>query len=250
MSSRIATPPPSQRVDHQDVKKQRELFYLREFNQLSKSGITEIVPGTDRDGQPDFLGTLNGSKIGIELAQMFVDSDQEAKGSLSKQNEEEIQRKLRHVADLTYAAGSLPVKARFETELPQDLKGCATEIAKRSCTIPIWGEDDFLYQDCPISILKLPEAPETEKYSLWEHVPTNVAWQRGVTPDFFELAIQDKVAKLPGYLRHADRILLLLYAVRSRKSGFLDLAAKGLKIDRRGFESVFLYLHPGTWKEL
>ncbi len=56
------------------IKKDNERHFLREFLLKSQLPVEKIIDGTDRDGEPDFFIILNdGSRVGVEMCRLFVD---------------------------------------------------------------------------------------------------------------------------------------------------------------------------------
>lgn len=235
----------------QSRKKQYEKRIFQGFLEKSNFPYEEIIDGTDQDGQPDFFIIQKGEKIGVELVQVFADGELETEsGSNKKHDEKKSQKRLSRIKAAAYDEfHSLPIKVYFLRELPSDELGAAQQIAEFSRIAPFGDTEDFIIAgNCPIKIQRLPE-PLGRDDVMWSHILTHTGWVKRVPSEFFAPSIRDKALRLGGYRKYSKQVFLLMYVERSSTSGFLTPKDPDIAVDHLGFDKIFLYLHPGEFRE-
>lgn len=196
---------------------------------------------TERES-PDFVLSDARGKFGLEVAQVFRDRSEA--GSPSKAAESRRSDYLRRLASDYYSHSGLPllVQARIPDKFKGDLPALSGRLMAERNDEP-WRSSEFtlgLYTT--FYLTPLPD--EAGRYSRWVCVNNSVGWRGWLSADDIALTIEDKSQKLPKYRDAIDRISLLLVVDLTQTSGMLRWPDETVPTKARGFDAVYVYLHP------
>jgi hypothetical protein len=196
---------------------------------------------TEREA-PDFVLSDARGQFGLEVVQVFRDRRQS--GSPSKAGESGRDKCLRRLAGRYYSRSGLPllVQAIIADGFKFELHALSDRLIEERNDEP-WQSSEFsLGPDTKFYLTPLP--PEAGRYSRWVCVNNSVDWQGWLSVDDIALTVQEKSRKLAKYRTVIDRVSLLLVVDVTQNSGMLRWPHDALSPKARGFDAVYLYLHP------
>jgi hypothetical protein len=226
-------------------KKEIERFYLNSF--FEKMGILARIvrDGDDSGNEPDFFVELEGDEIGVEVTQLFKSI--ERKGSPDKAKEAQHRYSLLRLADEYYQISDIPINIQrlgnnimFEGSSHRDVAQRLLEVAGQ---LGEWEVSQLMVgAGDKLRVHRLPDS--LIGYKCWEWVLGHVGFSKPINKKVLEAAVNPKYEKLEGYRRSAERIILLVYADGTWNSGMVHLDECPPTIELRGFETIYLYMHP------
>lgn len=236
------------------LKETRKSKYEREmldaFLATRKWGITDIrkgIPGKE----PDFILTQKGKTIGVELTEIFCDTDRSAKESLMKRNVSNAHQGILQLADIYYAMYDIPIRVIALDPLPKEIDRCklaaqlfnrvrnAPEMVLKKHEIKSIGSASRVV----LYVRRLPV--KFQKYKRWDCASNHIGWPRLITSKMMQVPIRRKASRLGSYSGGENPIILIVYANKWVKSGYLYVNKHtSLKADSRGFKEIYFYLHP------
>ncbi len=248
------------------AKKQRERFFLEQFLAAARMPL-QIV--TERE-TPDFLLRDDRGELGVELAELFKDRQRSSGHGKLESPGKAIEAKraafLRQVAKDYYAAGGRPisVQALLPTGLETaghhgrpvlDLPDARDVVQALLDQRPVEGEApasiDLGTELEPGAVFYVRALPDAwGSYSRWTAVDNSVGLRRQAHLSDAQVMVDAKAAaKLAECRKISPRVVLLLHADGTRSSGMMTWADDFAPIEPRGFDEVWLYLHPGeAWR--
>jgi len=225
------------------ASKVAERIYLDGF--LRSTGWdVESVAETER---PDFIVTVNGRRLGVEIRRVFKDGGR--RGSMSHRAERERARFLRRAAETYYAldGASINVKvlsrgawhhgdpAAFATRLLKATPGHAWEESKIGASHSAADPEAF--------VTRLPLA--AGRHVRWMVIGDSVGWVRSIRWTDIEGIVREKADCLEAYRGRANEVILVLVADRLTESGMLRYVDPAVTGGRHGFTAVYWYEHMG-----
>jgi hypothetical protein len=240
------------------TKKTTERIYLERF----LGGVGWAYEVEDDGEAPDFVITVAGRRIGIEIVQVFADQD----ADYSEQREDESNRLtwLRKLCQEHYDAGGPPINVQLQIDpglfqcvrgrIPPELR---ERISKRLLARASRMKDGATLKSrirgphrsmlATLWIRRLPRS--LDRYCRWRLLNDAMAWVPSLSHAYLDTIVAKKAQKLPAYQQRVPKVVLLMVA-----DGFL---ASGLvryqdgPVAARGFEAVYLLHHPeGKVQEL
>lgn len=226
--------------------KDSERFYLDEF--LIREHRFHLVDANRE--RPDFMLADATGNIGMEITQLHRDDAEH--GSQARRDEENRDTFLRAAAKRYYQRGGLPIRVQaiqldrtdlnlddFADRLQRARPARDMEMADFEMTP---GDDP---DDLPFAKFNVRALPSSlPAYSWWVAVQNNVGWRGALDVQTVQTRIDEKATKLLEYRKAATRCALLLYANATRNSGLLRWPPDAATLDARGFDEVYLYVHP------
>lgn len=229
------------------VKKERERHYLNGFLNTIKWKVTSI----EDFESPDFIVTIDGKRIGIEVCQIFKEND--TGGSQLKREEVSRSKYLGNLSTAYYAKGGKPVNLQIlgdflalDTNEIVDLIRNHTpdEISKK---IDI--EKSTKHGSVYFYITRLPDY--FSNYSRWTCINNSIGWRHQLALAKLQKTVQLKANFLCKYKENAQaEIVLLLVADRTQNSGMVHYDETQGGLISRGFHQVYLYEYPEAVKRI
>lgn len=230
-------------VTHVDTGKSNELFFLYSFIDSLQWKITEIRVFE----QPDFVLSLPGEQIGIELTQIFK-VERTKEGYPFKESEAFRARFLMKVAEEYYNRGGPPI--RLDAYLTRtnygedDILKIVTIVLLESYSIPVGRPPkrvELPYQGEFAYIKRLPD--EFVGYRRGWRLPyDSTGWVGKLHQNQLIERVEEKAKKLDTYKKRSgtEDIILLIVVDRSRNSGMLNCETAP-SIAPQGFKAVYLH---------
>jgi len=124
-----------------------------------------------------------------------------------------------------------------------NLDGVAQDLAKVVGQLGEWEASQIAIDtDDKLQVRRLPSS--RKGYRRWEWVSGHVGFSKPIDEQMLKAAVNPKYDKLKGYRRSVKRVMLLVYADRTWNSGMVHRDNRPLTVGVRGFEEIYLYLHP------
>ena len=201
-----------------------------------------LVAEREERNPPDFILSDARGEFGLEVTQVF--RDRRESGSPSKAAESRRSKYLSRLAFGYYSRSGLPllVKANIPDRFNFDVYALSDRLKAERNDQP-WQRSKFsLTPDATFYLTSLPE--EVGQYSRWVCINNSVGWRRWLGADDLVSAIEYKSQKLAEYRDARARVSLLLVVDVTRESGMLRWPDDAVPPEARGFDAVYLYLHP------
>lgn len=197
---------------------------------------------------PDFILSDARGEFGLEVTQVF--RDRRESGSPSKAAEVSRSKYLSRLASDYYSRSglSLLVKANIPDRFNLDMHALSDRLKAERNDQP-WQQSKFsLTPNATFYLTSLPK--KVGRYSRWVCVNNSVGWRRWLGGYDLAPSIKHKSQKLAKYRYARDRVSLLLVVDVTRESGMLRWPDNAVPPEARGFEAVYLYMHPLEAKRL
>ena len=237
------------------AKKQRERFFLEQFLVAARMSL-QIVAGRET---PDFLVRDDRGELGVELAELFKDRQPSTvHGKLESPGKTiEAQRVafLHRLAKDYYGAGGRPIKVLAllpaGSHFPDPREVVQALLDHRPVEVMAQARIDFGTELKTRSVFYIRALPDAwGGHSRWTPVNNSVGRRRQTHLSDAQVMVDAKAAtKLVECRKVGPRVVLLLHADGTRTSGMMTWADDFAPIEPRGFDEVWLYLHPGeAWR--
>lgn len=188
----------------------------------------------------DFEIRSIGSKFGLEIRQIFIDTEQNF-GSQAKRQESQNVRVVRELVKRYYAIGGKPISAQFLGSLLSiEPKYFAAELA---ASAPSYPGKSKVQQLQGVKVFMKPLPLGWSRYSRWVYVDDRVGWLVPSTGTDLQQAVDRKQENLPLYKQKYDDIDLLLVADRTFNSGKL-YSLGDLRVSNPGFRTIYFLSYP------
>jgi hypothetical protein len=220
------------------ASKLQERIFVEGFLQKCPDAMALIA---ERES-PDFIMRDHKGEFGLEVAQVFRSNARE--GSPAKAAESRRAKYLSGLASAYYRAGGLPlhVKATLPDRPDYDVTAVVKKLQVERAEVP-WGRTNFMLT--PSAKFYLTALPaEIGEYKRWLCVNNSVGWVRRLDANLLASRIQAKAAKINEYRNAAKRIALLLVVDGTCESGMLQWRKDEHPPHPRGFDAIYLYVHP------
>jgi hypothetical protein len=197
---------------------------------------------------PDFVLSDARGQFGLEVAQIFRDRSES--GSPSKAAESRRSKYLMRLASDYYSRSGLPLlmKATIPDQFQFDVHALTDRLIAERNDEP-WRSSKFsLGPDTTFDLTPLPD--EAGQYSRWVCINNSVGWRGWLGVDDLRPTIEDKSQKLEEYRAATTRVSLLLVVDVTQPSGMLRWPDNAVPPEARGFDAVYLYLHPREARRL
>lgn len=203
-----------------------------------------VRDGNDSD-EPDFFVKLDGNEVGFELTQLFKSIS--GNGSADKECEMYHHKFLSRLADTYYQMSDIPIQLQFNGTISKctedNLHDLAQRISEATKQLDEWGDSEIeLEGGDSFHIHRLSNS--LKGYRRWTWVNGHIGWPCTINQALLQAKIKPKHDRLERYKRSVDRVRLLVFSDRTWNSGMLLLDNPLPTVELRGFEKIYLYLHP------
>lgn len=221
------------------ASKELERFFVDGF----LKSFPEFQFVTEREA-PDFILQDTAGLIGLEVVQLFRDPS--GSGSATKKIEARRQRVLADLATRYYADGGRPISvtALMQEASLGDLKRLST-ILRSTRPDQAWAQVEVPIEEANAKLYVRALPDQAVGYSQWQCSTNSVGWVRPACRELVEPVVAGKAAKLASYRKAVERVALLLVVDSTRSSGMVEWP-DGLRLDRKGFEAVYLFPYPDS----
>jgi hypothetical protein len=243
------------------TKKVRERMYLDAF--LKAAGWANEAEVLDDGEAPDFILRVGPRVLGVEVTQVF--SDQATGSSRMREDEAHHSRWVVELATDYYAVpGQTPVRVQVQFEpgyflrikgrvptavreqVLRELREAATSLDPwEQLTVEVRDERESLLATLWVTALPASMAG----YSRWPLLNDAIGFVRKLSREHVDSIIVKKAARIVGYQRRVQEVVLLLVADSFLVSGMMRYESE--PVPARGFSAVYLLHHPrGALDEL
>lgn len=220
------------------IQKAQERIYAETAAKLMNSQWTL----GDIEEPLDFEIQQEGEKFGLEIRQIFIDSENRS-GSPSKKKEAENMQLIYKLADQYYSYGGTPILAKFLGLLSKiDLKLLAEHMRAAA---PAYPGPNITINIAEAKIFITPLPTSFSNYSRWVFINDKLGWINSVTSSALQHVINQKESRLSLYKKKYESIDLLLVADRSFNSGKLTIT-NNITITNPGFRTIYFMSYPDS----
>jgi len=225
-------------MESSDRKKSHERFLLDLF--LEHQGITPT--GIDPGESPDFLITLDGRTVGVELTELFIRSNKmgvhpkpnpplqaiESFTDLIVDKARELYFEANNPAvqsHILFSDQITPVDKKKGDQIAKLIADHIQSMSRTDSEMTEWRSCADEY-DKPlsewVSFISACRAPDL-RFARWS--PNRGGWVSALTPERLQEEIDKKASKIDAYKRRAEEIWLLIVADRTRSSQKFSIGA-------------------------
>ena len=170
--------------------------------------------------------------------------------SNDKTSESRHKKFLKILSEEYYKIGGCPIMLKLLFRNPNEF-GINNCIATFACLIKekayALSQNDTvefqLDEEIKARIVRLSDNDKFKKYESWKIVKDSVGFLKRMDAEMLKNSLSPKYEKLKKYKETVERVIVLLYADRTKNSGFMHLEGQLPKVKLGGFEAIYLYLH-------
>lgn len=236
------------------ASKRQERVYVDWF--LEKTGTPyHDIQETEA---PDFLLSIDGRRIALEVTRVFIEPNPGRKGSTSKRDESHREQWLQALAERYYDRGGVPiwVQVLLPGLVTLDEDSSAEILASLLKSNELAESEQGRYEldltpgMVKLFVRRLPLGDWSSRYSRWACQNDRMGWAVPLTSDHLESVVRKKEDSLRKYRVDYDEAWLLIVVDGSRRSGILDVPSMTPRLGASEFDSVWLVEYLNTVQKL
>lgn len=226
----------------QNIKKELEEFYAYQFaNKMGYYWKIEVPP--DEVNYPDLIVKTQNENFGLEMTLLFKDQKSK-RGSKLKQEEENSDRLLRKLAIKYYEKKDSPIYVKVNGSLSEGNLEKVLDYLLKTDVKTYEIKVRKIYDGAPFYLYITGLPLILANYSDWQNIKDRIGFVKAISKDEIEIKVSEKSKNLSKYSRIINPVSLLIYAVGTKNSGFLELENVEIKLNKYGFKNVYVYIHP------
>lgn len=224
------------------IQKIIEKHFAEHFAKTMNYNWKVNIPANEKE-YPDLLIKSPEGKFGLEVRELFKD-EKSIKGSKLKQTEQYNIQMMQKLASQYYEKSKNPIYVKLYGKLDsQNFNDILYALHNNNVvnqykilTIKISTTNGLI----SLYITGLPT--KFRNYSYWQNISDNIGFLRSMDNKSIEEIIKIKAKNITKYSQNLQNVSLLLFCEHSFNSGKISFQ-KGLKIQKYGFQYIYLYEH-------
>lgn len=231
------------------ANKRQERAYLEWF--LRESGIDwRSIEDTE---EPDFYVVLNDKRIGVEITNVYCETEPGRKGSKAKEQEAHRRQWLGILQRSYYESAGIPIWVQILLPSPESYRWVEDKILLKalSCAskrLAVWEQERCCVETKPgtakLHVTRLPDGTTTRPE--WSFQNNEFGIVSSITEDHIRSAIDKKTPKARKYRENCKEVWLLIVADSSCQSGMLQYTPRDLNLENSGFDAIWFSEHLHT----